>query len=248
MSESAQLAGRMFEIGSSLREARIRRGLELRDVEGATRIRATYLAALEDERFHALPADAYAIAFLRTYADFLDLEGEVYVAELRSRMVAEEPPPPPPPRWRPRLPRIEPRVPVLVGLGAIVLGVIVLSWRLGAGEQAARVPRPPARTPTSTTTSEQPAPPGKRSRLVHLVVTAAGGDCWLSVHAGSREGPALYEGLLAEGRSRRFARKRLWVRMGAPWNLRVELNGKAVRDLPPDTGNVLVTRSGTTPA
>ncbi len=61
----------MFEIGSSLREARLRPGLELHDAEAATRIRATYLAALEEERFHQLPADVYACAFLRTYAEFL---------------------------------------------------------------------------------------------------------------------------------------------------------------------------------
>jgi cytoskeleton protein RodZ len=248
LSEQAQLASRMFEIGSSLREARVRRGLELRDVEQTTHIRTTYLAALEDDRFHALPGDAYAIAFLRTYADFLGLDSELYVAELRSRMVAEEPPPPPPPRRRPSMPRIEPRIPALVALGAVALGAIVLAWRLDAGEEAEKIPLRVPQTPTSTTTSDQPMPPRKRDPQARLVITAVGGDCWLSVHARSAEGPVLYEGMLAEGTSRRFARKRLWVRMGAPWNLRLKLNGKVVRDLPPDTGNVLVTRAGASPA
>jgi cytoskeleton protein RodZ len=240
----------MFEIGNSLREARIRRGLDLHDVEGATRIRAKYLGALEDERFHALPADVYAISFLRTYADFLDLDSELYVAELRSRMVAEEPPPPPPPRRRPSLPSVGLRVPAIVAFGAIALAVIVLAWRLDSGEKAQRTPLSLPRVPApTTTTTEQPRHPRRnRSRLARLVVTAARGDCWLSVRVGSREGAVLYEGMLAEGTSLRFARKRLWLRMGAPWNLRAELNGRVLRDLPPDTGNVLVTRAGTSPA
>ena len=45
----------MFEIGSSLRQARQHRGLELADAERDTRIRAKYLGALEEERFDVLP-------------------------------------------------------------------------------------------------------------------------------------------------------------------------------------------------
>ena len=45
----------MFEIGSSLREARMRRQLELSQIERDTRIRAKYLMALEDDRFELLP-------------------------------------------------------------------------------------------------------------------------------------------------------------------------------------------------
>ena len=45
----------MFEIGNSLREARLRQGLDLARVEDDTKIRAKYLQALEDERFEVLP-------------------------------------------------------------------------------------------------------------------------------------------------------------------------------------------------
>src|SRR5207245_1940706 len=47
--------GAVTEIGTRLREARIGRGLELVDLEAATKIRARYLAALEEEQFDALP-------------------------------------------------------------------------------------------------------------------------------------------------------------------------------------------------
>jgi len=67
----------MFEIGNSLRAARIRQKLELSQAEGDTRIRAKYLRALEDERFELLPGSAYAKGFLRAYADYLGLDGQL---------------------------------------------------------------------------------------------------------------------------------------------------------------------------
>jgi len=45
----------MIEIGNTLRSARVRRGLDLRECEAETRIRARYLAALENEDFGVLP-------------------------------------------------------------------------------------------------------------------------------------------------------------------------------------------------
>ena len=69
----------MFEIGSSLREARERQKLELSEIERETRIRSKYLQALEEDRFDRLPAPAYAKGFLRTYADYLGLEAQPFV-------------------------------------------------------------------------------------------------------------------------------------------------------------------------
>ena len=75
----------MFEIGNSLREARVRQQLELSEVELATKIRGRYLRALEEESFDALPAQTYVKGFLRTYADYLGLDGQLYVDEFNSR-------------------------------------------------------------------------------------------------------------------------------------------------------------------
>ena len=83
----------MFEIGNSLRDARLRQGLELDQLEAETKIRAKYLRALEEEQFEQLPGDTYVKGFLRTYADRLGLDGQLYVDEYNSRFtLAEEPP------------------------------------------------------------------------------------------------------------------------------------------------------------
>lgn len=91
------------------------------------------------------------------------------------------------------------------------------------------------------TTAEEPGPP---PAPVALLVRAAGGDCWLSVRAGSESGKLLFEGFLFEGESRRFEAKRVWMRVGNGGNLAARLNGTPLRGLPAGTGDVLVTADG----
>lgn len=64
----------MTELGSWLRQAREAKRLSLEDVERETRIRAYFLAALEEEDFSRLPGDVYTRGFLRNYASFLGLD------------------------------------------------------------------------------------------------------------------------------------------------------------------------------
>src|SRR5262249_10026563 len=75
----------MFEIGTSLREARARRNLTYDQVEAETKIRAKYIRCLEEEDFDVLPSGTYLKGFLRTYADYLRLDGQLYVDESNSR-------------------------------------------------------------------------------------------------------------------------------------------------------------------
>ncbi len=77
----------MFEIGNSLREARLRQGLEFAEVEQATKIRGKYLRALEDEQFDILPGQTYVKGFLRAYSEYLGLDGQLYVDEYNSRYI-----------------------------------------------------------------------------------------------------------------------------------------------------------------
>src|SRR5919199_1968838 len=83
-------AALMFEIGNSLREARLRQGLDFPQVEQATKIRGKYLRALEEEQFETLPAQTYVKGFLRSYAEYLGLDGQLYVDEFNSRYTAAE--------------------------------------------------------------------------------------------------------------------------------------------------------------
>ena len=67
-------------LGSYLRENRESRGFTLDDAARVTRIGKNYLAAIEEERFDALPNPAYTKGFLRAYAAYLGLSGDKVIA------------------------------------------------------------------------------------------------------------------------------------------------------------------------
>jgi transcriptional regulator with XRE-family HTH domain len=75
-----------FQVGRILEQAREERGLSLHQVEQATKIRARYLKELERENVDVLPA-VYVRGSLRTYADYLGLDSEALVRELKYRQV-----------------------------------------------------------------------------------------------------------------------------------------------------------------
>jgi cytoskeletal protein RodZ len=238
----------VFEIGEGLRQARTQRGLELRDVEAATRISSRYLASLEEERFERLPGRAYARMFLGGYASYLDLDARLFVDEFDARF-AEPEPPPAAPKWRLPLRPPSRRALVITAAGVAVLAsVLAFAFSGGVGRRATP---PPARPKPQTQTRQASSPPKRSHQLPaarlsvsHLVLTASRGECWLSVHAGSATGPLLYQGILTSGHSLEFFRRWLWIRIGDPSSLSATLNGAPITTLPTQTGNILVTPSG----
>ena len=61
----------VFEIGNTLREARVRRNLTFQQVEEDTKIRVKYVQAMENEDFDVMPGATYVRGFLRTYSEYL---------------------------------------------------------------------------------------------------------------------------------------------------------------------------------
>src|SRR5438046_3632283 len=144
----------MFEIGHSLREARVRQGLDHPQVELATKIRAKYIRALEEEEFAVLPPGTYIKGFLRSYAEFLGLDGQLYVDEYNSRHVVEGFDDMPQRRPRVHQDRGVERKVVLFALAGIaaVTALVIVAWKFGGGQSPDRSARPvvvPAKsTPT----------------------------------------------------------------------------------------------------
>ncbi len=216
----------MFEIGNSLREARERRGIDFAQAELATKIRGKYLRALEDEQFALLPAQTYVKGFLRTYAEYLGLDGQLYVDEFNSRFVSGGDDHEPRvrrsaatrPRQRNR--RLETNV-VLIALAAItVLTVIVISaWKASGGKSPAA---PPVTTP-KVSVRRHVKPP-------LLEVTARRGQTHLIVHNRNATGSIVFDGTISKGDAPRAIKgTRLWVQIDTPENLVIRVNGHLVR-------------------
>jgi hypothetical protein len=231
----------VFEIGNSLREARVRRGTDFAQAELATKIRGKYLRALEEEHFEVLPAETYVKGFLRTYAEYLGLDGQLYVDEYNSRFVIGEEQSEARARRSAARPqqrnrRIEANV-VLIALGAIaILTVIVISaWKASGGKP------PAAKAVTTLTRTGAPAP--------LLTVTALRGATHLTARVGSARGNIAYDGTIQKGSDPIAIRgRRLWMQIDSPENLRIQVRGRLVHVPGGKPKVIIVTSTGWRPA
>jgi cytoskeleton protein RodZ len=200
----------VFEIGNSLREARMRRGVDLAQAELATKIRGKYLRALEDEQFALLPAETYVKGFLRTYAEYLGLDGQLYVDEFNSRFVTGE-------EHEPRIRRsasrpqrrtrhVETSV-VVIALAAIaVLTVVVISaWKSDSSNSPTH-----GATPKTHVTAPKVTPP-------LLSLKALRGATHVIAHRGSATGKVAYDGTIQPSDGAvAILGTRLWVSIDTP--------------------------------
>jgi cytoskeleton protein RodZ len=191
----------MPEIGETLREARMRRRIDMTEVETATKIRGKYLRALENEEWDLLPGPTFVKSFLRTYAEYLGLDARLLVEEYRQRFErpsTQDLTPFSAARRGGRAPRRRQRVaamgPVLVMGGGLVL-LLVFFFLLGkwgpddeetpaggGGDGGARATATPTPTPESRDRDREPSRPSRvRLRLVatgpvYVCLVNASGD------------------------------------------------------------------------
>src|SRR5712691_4727640 len=173
----------------------MRRGVDFAQAELATKIRGKYLRALEEEQFDVLPAQTYVKGFLRTYAEYLGLDGQLYVDEYNSRFVGAADDHEPRTRRSAARPqhrnrRIETRI-VLVALAAIaILTVVIISaWTASDGPPPAAAPRTPSTV--------------KRTRVSSALLTLTGlrGSTHVAARTGNASGNVAFDGTISKGDS-----------------------------------------------
>ena len=169
----------MFEIGNTLREARLRRGLDILDCEAETKIRAKYLRAMEEEQFDLMPSATYVRGFLKSYAEFLDLDGQLVLDEYESRFgdydapyehssrsrqtgdigIERRPPPrrPGPSQRRHRRRRRTELQLLWLAIGGVVAVALLVWLGVGSGDSPAPIPPAPAAAPQASAPARAPA-------------------------------------------------------------------------------------------
>lgn len=136
-------------IGPTLKDARRRLGMDIKEAEERTKIRTRYLRALEAEDWEVLPAPAYVRGFLRAYGQILGLDGAALAD--RYRRSYEEPAAaaaaPPEPVLRNRRPSGS-RPPsrggwiVAIGVAVLILVAILAVIGLTSDDGGDDAPRP----------------------------------------------------------------------------------------------------------
>ncbi len=218
----------MPEIGATLREARQRRKVDLMAVEGDTKIRARYLAALEEEAFDVLPGPTYVKSFLRTYAEYLGLDAKLLVEEYKQRYERPTPQELTPfstnlgsrrERRRARGPVVSPGAVIAISVLLLLASLTALGvlWPTDDGERAANEPTPTATaTPTASKKKKQSTRKRKRAatpKNVRVQIVPEG-PVYVCLESAAGK-PLINKATLQAGRpSRRFTGRRFRVTFG----------------------------------
>jgi transcriptional regulator with XRE-family HTH domain len=216
------------DVGDALREARHERGESLEQVSRATRVRESYLRALEEDEqsFEPFPGRVYARFFLREYAEYLGLDPEPLLRRFDHDAQPALTTLPPTPLFR-RAPR--PR-------RWAVAALVVLVAMLGAaaamhrdGSQRAALSASPAHL---TSPAQNKAGAGRATRppaitRIDAVVTTIGSEpSWVKVTA---DGSTIFEQVMSGGQTQRFhARRTLELTLGSAGAVRLRVDGRIV--------------------
>lgn len=234
----------MVEIGTLLKQTREKKGLTLRDVEEATKIRYKYLEALEEDNFKILPGTVYTKGFIRNYANFLGLDGNPLLEVYNETNFDPEEKPKPGPVVQynqKRTLRITPRfwrLVLVIGAVATLLLFKVfyqpaqpeklpekaIKPKVNIGEQGKKVPQniPAPTTPVPSSPPDQTPPPVVTG--VNLVLTATRGNSWVRVYV---DGAFQFEGTITTGTSKTFqGNSKITVKFGNAPAISVTSNGQ----------------------
>lgn len=230
-------------IGETLRTARRQYGRSLADAAAETRVRESYLAALEEEEFAALGGGVYVKGFLSSYAKFLGLDPEPLLDAYRSEFerdeeIASMPRPAPP--MSPQERRGGPAG-IVVAAGVLLLALAGIGMLVSddgdGGEQVQDRGPPPVRdeqpsesptlvapstptaTPTATPTQQPPVVEG-----IEVALSVTGTASWMRVQV---DGETVVEGEQDAGFSRTFSGDDVVaLRIGDASAVTIEANGQ----------------------
>ena len=236
----------MGELGELLRKTRESKGLSVADVEESTRIRSSFLQALEEEAWDRLPPTAYVKGFLKNYAGFLGLGVPQVLAlyqgpaanssaEFISMSVDQPLVPYDVRRFWPIVALV--LVVALAAAGWLKFGVYVSANLPGIAGRLAPSPTPtdmPTATPTTPAPTATPTPTelptatptSTPATALELSIEVVGEPAWVSVQV---DGQRAFADTLAPGSLHIWtARERIVLRCGNAGAVRVNLNGQAL--------------------
>ena len=124
--EGSQIVA-MGVFGDTLRQARVSKGVTLREAEQATRINRHHLAALEEEDFAVLPPLIYQRGIVRNYSAYLELDpgkslamfDEARGGDAAAELVAAVKPLDMPRHWSPNF--------AIIAF-MVVMGAVIFAW------------------------------------------------------------------------------------------------------------------------
>jgi cytoskeleton protein RodZ len=222
------------DIGAALKGVREFHGVTLQDLADATRIRQTYLAALEDMRLEELPSRPFAIGYVKAYARHLNLDADAAVERFRHDFPEHDEGLRAPVGMRKQR---DPRLGLILIAGVLIVAAIV-AWNVAQRAIAPEAPKtvaPQASLPAPTAPAGPfeagaPLPPPTESTTPNLYETPGlpdgSGDG--SETAAKPAGPAVVEPSMPVGTAFRPNGKVFGAPAGAPVIIQARRNATFV--------------------
>jgi cytoskeleton protein RodZ len=136
-------------LGEALKAVRHDRSLTLQEVADRTRVRRSYLEAIEEMRLDALPSRPFTIGYIRAYATALGLDPDLAIERFKTdEPVLEE-------ALRAPVGMIDekdPRVAAFL-IGALVIIAAIVLWNVAQRAMTAAAPPPPSASDAVTNTA-----------------------------------------------------------------------------------------------
>jgi cytoskeletal protein RodZ len=239
----------MESIGSRLKKARQEKNLTLEEIQKKTKIHPRVLKALEEDRPEQILGLTYIKGFLKTYADYLGLDGPSLVKEyvtLHPTTVREVID-----LTKEKLPQTQNYVKVvsffkkfaLILPVLLIIFLFLLSLRsIIRSRELKKIEK--VKSPKVTSKVKVAAPAVVKLELLKLAIRAKE-DCWIQVKA---DGKIIFQNVLPKGSSEKWeAKEKLELWVGNSGVIDLELNDKPLGPLGRYgrvIKNILITKEG----
>lgn len=219
----------MDTFGTKLRQARLARSLSLHEVEAKIKIGSKYIEALEEENIHLLPGKAYAVGFCKKYAQFLGVDIQLSLSELKQLyskaeseediiMIQEE--------------HIHNKKRLVIGLSVFIGVVVILAGlifyippkespkalvqdkvdtKVAQTKQEAPVQSQPKAEPKPKQIPEIIATPKPQIQFAGLKLQAISDTSWVLVIVDGKE---TFKGMIYPGQTKTFSGKLIKIKLG----------------------------------
>jgi len=247
-------------LGEILRNEREKQNLTIKDIERDTSIRALYIESIEKEEYDVLPGEVYLKGFIKTYANYLNLDGtemlKKYYEEKQAALPQDEIPVPEtvkpqvvPPLASTKLEAVstkndfkerveKSRKTQQVLVGVVLAGFVVggLYWGFSGDSPEKTVTKTPAATVSVPQVKEKAAATQEKQYEGVELTVKFNGKCWTKVLADDK---TIYEGTPKDGESLSWkADKEMIMTVGNAGAVQVTYNGKNLGEIG-KTGDVL---------
>lgn len=238
----------MDNVSKMLKEARLAKGLSLEEAEAATSIRKLYLDAVEEGEFDKIPGDVFTKGIIRTYGNFLGLNGPdlVNIYKAQNSGLTKEAVAPKPIRMVEKIsisPQIKPErvssgnwLSYIVVLALVIVVAGGIAWFMNTDSSQNLISEPAA--VENSMPAEEKAAPKPVYDGVNLALKCVNDRCWMEVTA---DGEIVFSGIMEAGQQQSFkAKENISVHYGNIGAMEITVNGE-ILPKDPEVGSVVRT-------